>query len=913
MVSVQLNDSRSRWILVFVFIMISVNICLGQENRFIYHTPPGEATAGVDLEITGQVADPSAIREGILYFRTAGHQSFQEIQMVRSAHEFKGIIPGVHLSAAGLEYVILLHDHQGGSLAFPAEDPFGTPQFLAVQGTQVQDETEEISFRAGPREAIDAEILILNPGKGEILFTGEVVIAASYYFMPDIDSTTIRILLNELDVTSRAEIGEGVINYIAEDLEPGLHTVTLKMSTDLGEPVRPFSWSFTIGETRFNVQDYVEYNGNINSQVSTESVSGVDINVAEVSGRFNSNLKWLSMRSRFRLTTRESIHLQPYNRLSVDLYFGDYLTLQLGDVHPNLTAFLIDGQRVRGLGVTLSFDYFEFKMVSGDVNRPVQSLGTSDRGYYLLDNTAPDSTGALIYELDRRGYTFKRALDAYRLSFKWKKKFWLGVQFLKSMDDISSIDRIIGSGETFTVPEDTLLNGVPGGIYTYNEFQSQVSAISGSIKFKDKEWGGNNPVDNLVAGFHLGTALDDKRLNLEFNWNISLYNRNIWNGAMTLAEMDTALDDTLDGYIGRQYENDGSVVEGTTLASTGQIPDPVKYQSIFNISTFMTPLVPIDFLSLQEKPLTTYVNMPSSAFNLKLTGHYYLNNFTIEYRQVGPEYVTLGNPYLTKNIREFIATDRLSLLDRKLSLTFSFKHRDNKILKNPSNPLVTNTLTFGISLLPGPNSPSFTFNIQSIGQDNEREEKFENVGGILIDKREEYRTVNSLISVNFPFETGNIKNNLVINYNEIKNTDLLVDDRAQGYMFTRMDVKTYSGSFSSQPIQFLRTVLNYSRSESGVLVFQEEQSVVVPLVWSSYGVSGQYAMFGNKLRLLAGLSVLDSKGIFDNSIYSLRGGTEYNIIGGLAASLSGNMQLNRNNQEYDLTNSGLILSMKYRF
>lgn len=907
-----MSDLRSLWS-VFTIALAFASPLLSRSNTIIYHTPPEQATVGTDLDFEARVNDPSTISRGLIYYRAVGNQSYQEIEMDRAGFDFEGTIPGMNLTSAGIEYVIVLQDKFGSTLAFPMHDPFENPQYLPVKADPKLTVRKSVPFKGIQLEEMESEILILNPASGDVIFTEEVVIAASYFFMDNIDSTTVRIFLDRKDVTASAEIGEGVINYIAIGLKPGLHQVTLRMSTDLGVPVKPFSWSFTVGESRFHVKDYVDYNGNLNSQVSSESVGNTGLNVSEISGKFNTNFKWLSLRSRFRLTTRESQYLQPYNRYSLDLYFGDYLTIRLGDVNPNLSAFLIDGQRIRGLGVTLAFKYFEFKMVRGDVNRAIHSLGEIDRGYFLLNNTSIDSSGNVVYELDRRGYTFRRGLDAYRLSFKWKNKYWAGFQFLKSIDDIESVDKIIGDDEQFTVQEDTLISGIPGGNYTYDQFVDQVNNINGSIRFKDNEWGGNNPVDNLVAGLHLGSAFDEQRLKVEFSWNFSLYNRNIWNGAMTKAEMDTALDDTLDGYIGTQYENDGSIVSGSTLANLDDIPNPTNYENIFTINAFMTPLVPVDALSYKAAPVTTIVNMPSSAFNLKLSGHYYLNNFSIEYRQVGPEFVTLGNPYLTKNIREFIAMNRISLLDRKLSLSMSFNHRDNKILKNPSNPLVTNTFSLGISLLPGPDAPSFTFNIQSIGKDNERKEKFENIGGIRVDKREEYRTINSLVSVNYPFQAGRIKNNFVINYNEIKNTDMLIDDRASGYVFPKMDMKSYSGSLTSQPFGSLRTVLNYSRSESAVLVYFENTPSKVPLVWVSYGLSGQYALLNNKLRLLSALFILNSEGVLDNSIYSLRGGSEYTVFDGLIASLSGNIQMNRQKKEFDLTNSGVILSLRYRF
>ena len=69
---------------------------------------------------------------------------------------------------------------------------------------------------------------------------------------------------------------------------------------------------------------------------------------------------------------------------------------------------------------------------------------------------------------------------------------------------------------------------------------------------------GQKPLDNLLLGFNVGTAFDNKRLKLDFNWDMSLFNRDIWDGAMSRAALDTIADDSLDGWIGVQYDSLGN-------------------------------------------------------------------------------------------------------------------------------------------------------------------------------------------------------------------------------------------------------------------------------------------------------------------------------------------------------------------
>ena len=169
-------------------------------------------------------------------------------------------------------------------------------------------------------------------------------------------------------------------------------------------------------------------------------------------------------------------------------------------------------------------------------------------------------------------------------------------------------------------------------------------------------------------GFDFGRYMDKERMKFEFSWNMSLYNRDIWDGVMTRTQLDTALDDTLDGKIGTTYDEDGNITEGSLNFDTLDVYDPLEFEDIFIMNINMLPLLPIDPTTLESNLLSSIVNMPSSAFHLRLLGNYRYSKFTIQYRQIGPEYVSLANPYLTDNIREFTISDRISLIDNKFLL-----------------------------------------------------------------------------------------------------------------------------------------------------------------------------------------------------------------------------------------------------
>ena len=635
-------------------------------------------------------------------------------------------------------------------------------------------------------------------------------------------------------------------------------------------------------------------------------------------------MKWAGFKGSVRLNTRDNPYVQPLHRFSGNLFFGKYLNIYTGDYYPSISPFLIDGRRVRGMGIDVDLKWVRFQSVSGELNRPVQRKFGVDGGLVLMKNqTAVDSaTGNPVFYLERSGYTFTRNITAMRLSSELFSRFKLGVHYLKARDDVGSVNVDMEKMDAYGIfsVDSTAYAGfsmdLPTENYTYDEFYQDVQKNGGLVNLSDSKWSYRNPEDNLVVGFDLGTIMDKRRLDFNFTWNMSLFNRDIWDGPMSLEEMDIALDDSVDGIIGRQYDDNGIVIQGG-LVETADLPDPLKLRDLFTININMTPLVPIDAINYDDHPIATVVNMPSAAFNIKLAGNYPLSKFILEYRQVGPEFVSLGNPFLASNIREFILLNRIThLFDSKLLITTGFKHRDNKILKTVANPINTNTLTINLSFLPGAGAPSYVFNLQSIGKNNEKEE-LDKVGESDVDNRQDTRTTNMLLSINYPLTYRSIKHNFVLNYNSMKNTDKLANDRTEGYFFPGSDSKSVTLSLASRFQSPLRTMLNVSFMDLLIPGLDLQGNVIKnTITWKTLGVNGRYALQENKINLTGGLSYVKNESLTTvSSVIDLRGGADYRMRQNLSLACSGQLQIvvNETSSETKINTSGILMSFRYNF
>ena len=917
---------EDRWIAVFVlYVCLTTTVAKAQES-ILHHIPPENSSAGESVTLIAALFSDVRVIEAKLFIRETNSLNFTEEELNFSGSTWKFTIQSDRITQTGLEYAIIFRLDDGSTLAFPRGDPLKNPYNLVIGPPLKSDR----SF--GRRESffIDGvgfekkDFLVLSPEPGSIIIPGDEVIAVSFFNIPDIDTTSIKIKLDGVDFTSLASIGGGIISLIPGELNPGPHSIIVESKTKYNEQIRPLTWIFNTAAGEMSILDAINYNGKFDGRLSSQASEAQAINYSEVNGKFNVDINWAGFKGSARLSTRDNPYVQPLNRFSGNLFLGKYLNIYTGDYYPSISPFLIDGRRVRGMGIDIDLKWVKLQSVSGELNRPVQRKFGIDGGLVLMKNqTAVDSaTGNPVFYLERSGYTFTRNITAMRLSSELFSRFKLGIHYLKAKDDVGSVNMDMEKMDdygTFFV-DSTAYNSfsieIPTENYTYDEFSQVVQENGGLVNLSDSKWSYRNPEDNLVVGFDLGAIMDKRRLDFNFSWNMSLFNRDIWDGPMSFEEMDIALDDSVDGVIGRQYDEFGNVIQ-SGLVETKDMPDPLALKDLFTMNINMTPLVPIDVISYEDHPFATVVNMPSSAFNFKLAGNYALSKFIVEYRQVGPEFVSLGNPFLASNIREFILLNRIThLFDSKLLITTGFKHRDNKILKTVANPLNTNTITFNLSFLPGAGAPSYVLNFQSIGKDNEKEE-LDKVGDSDVDNRQDTRTTNVLLSINYPITFRSIKHNFVLNYNRMTNTDKLAGQRMVGYFFPGSDSKSVTLSFASRFQSPLRTMLNVSLMDLFIPSLDYEGNVIKnTITWKTLGLNGRYSLQDNKINLTGGLSYIKNESLTTvSSVIDLRGGADYKLRQDFVLSFTGQLQIvvNETAKETKLNRSGILISFRYNF
>ena len=700
-------------------------------------------------------------------------------------------------------------------------------------------------------------VLIMSPNPGEEISGNDILIAVSFYRMNGVNPGDIKLTLDGQDITSQAFIDSDMISCLVDNLDPGEHQATLV----LGGPVRPETWSFSVSMK----EPALEYSGRIRSGSSVDQIGDQSLNISQVMLNMKGTaFEWLKFRTNVKLTTQENLLYQPRNVYGVAFALQDFVTLNLGDSNPRMSYFTMNGKRIRGLDANLKLGWFNAHFVQGEINRAVQ--GASEKAYeYTIDT---DDEGTKYLSLGRSGYTFKQNVLSGRLALGRGEKFQWGLNFLKARDDTTSVNQVLDDATIVYSPDATgSVAGLDSGaVYTIRDLGS-------SVQFQDgANWSGAGPKDNIVLGTDLGIYLDNKRILLEGELAFSLTNNNIWGGPLTLAAMDTLIDDSLDNKIS-SFDLSG-------------LPDPADYAHILIINPNLIPLIPIDINAFGDSSTVSIddavLSMPSLAYRGRAVVNYFGNYLAMEYSQVGPEFNSLANPYLVKNKREFSFSDKLKLLQNRLMITAGYKHQDDDILTAVENVESQNTLSLGVNALPGPGLPTVNFTYRSIDRDNGIDEIVQLTDTTFSDNRENTHTDNLMLNVSHRFEllwSHSMNGTFVM----VGKKDQFVD-RDETYVDPGISTSVFNITLSTRYRVPLKTTINMNTNSSELSIGPGERGKQDFLTGS---LDAEYSFLKNKISARGGLNFAQGTGLVDMSWLGFKGGLRWKITRGLNLNAQG--------------------------
>ncbi len=840
----------------------------------IYHIPSLTIETGEPIEIIAILDSDIPVLSAKVLHRTPGDNSFHEIIMQPKADEWASIIPKNFSTIDGLEYYILFEFADGSIVAFPSEDPMNSPQSVKV----IPHIEEDVWGSKKESESKSGEILIISPKEDKPILLDEVLVAVSLYNLQSVNVDDITLFLDDEDVTARAVITSDFISHVPDKIEKGVHSVRIELSEGKPPSFRSLAWKFITVESEAAIKrasDELTYSGNVITHFSFNQISDDNLSFGEVKPSFKGGWDWLKFNTRLKLSTRENKFHQPLNRYSLTVSSGKIAKVHLGDFSPFLSPFTIYGKRVRGIGVDINIGFARFQSIKGTISRATQGFLDMDRSYELID-IKTDSTINPVYHLDRIGYTFQRDYTGYKVSFKLFKDYKFGFNVQKVKDRTETVQRAVNDAK-ISIPDwqDYIpMEGLDAGTYTFKDFQNTLSGV-GTLQLGNVDWGGEKPQDNFVAGFDFSLPLSKKRITLETSWAVSLLNRNIWGANKTTSEIDSILGNTF---------------------SIDNVIDYESLKGLIVVNEHLTPMTLIDSSLYEINKLTAILTMPSSSLKMKLRMLYYDNLLSIQYTRIGPEFASLGNPYLLTNYKELDISDKIAFFDNKLRIYTGYRYRNNNVLEDAFEPIYSRGLFYvNVSVIPGVKLPKLSMSVQRISQSNDRKAldslAFSNMDSV-VDNRVDHKTNNISFFFDVPIKTEKETIRLNGRINLFGLSDLLSDKRSENYLSPNATSNSFSLGGSVR-FSFPLKVFGHVHQQITQLPFGKGTNQIL-----NAELNADYSLWRDKLIASGGIYFLSFSGSNNFKQIGVNLGGTYKMFKSLIMRLDSSMRFGIGSDAY---------------
>ena len=646
----------------------------------VQHQPPTVLNSSEtnQLEFMVPAVNPLDIVDALLFYRNEGDLGYSQMELEYVNGVFVANLTSEYLVGTSFEYYFQLSlANVSQDIFYPDNVPSENPIKVDIVSATNENLLGEAIEQRPQAEGIDYTILSPQPGNGQTPEDALIAIAL-YYDINQVQPGEFRLYINGMDVTEDADTSAYFISYKPRNLERGNYSITLDYVTDEGA-LEVTNWNFKIvkkGEASFqSFGPKMMPTGRVELTARNQIISGNPNNAYTARSYITGGYKKFNYRLSGFLTSQESDRLQPQNRLALQMKLGKWWNLEAGHVYPQLSRFTISGRRIYGVNTELHtlWNNFNVQFLYGEIARKVTNIyGTIEREeVFAGDNPVPvDTSYTLTFGEAGRG-TFSRKVIGGRVGLGNPKHFQLGIQAMKVEDDTTSLFNITDYSQVMSSPT-FLLDNLRIADQQRLANQPDLLQIQG---------GSPNPKGNLVAGADMKIGISNNKIRFQTETVASALNNNIYGGPMdSLRAADLGFEDI----------------------------DPKDFDILDQISRIIIINENMSVLPVRVTGITNADSTEAEFFfptailghNSELSLVYPKNNFSLQYRWVGPEFVSLANSTIRKDIAGFTALDRFRLFENQLYVTLGFESLVDNLTNSKEATTTTNSIRSNFSWYP---------------------------------------------------------------------------------------------------------------------------------------------------------------------------------------------------------------------
>lgn len=661
-----------RWLISAAFLGASSILCFQDVSAqyIIRHQSPvafeRSESNRVEFDATG--FNQVDILQASLFYRYDGDFSYQQQEIDFQNGRFSLLLDITDRSASSIEYYLEVELSSGEILTYPENTPSENPVQVEIVDTvkEALPELEEVEFT------------ILSPRQGNGLREEDVVVAIALFYDPTIlPEGEFKLLFDGTDVTADADTSAFYISYVPESVPLGSHSINLQYQTsDITYSVTEWQF-FTVSPGQATFQGFQAAgsrapSGQVELTARNQVIAG-DVNNAytgrtRISGQYGK----LNYSVNGYLTSQESDRLQPQNRYGINLSMGNWWKFEAGHVYPSMSKFTISGRRVHGVNTSLHllFRNLNFQFIYGELDRKISNL--YDELVISEETTAAgivvDTSYTLTYQNQGRG-GFQRNIIGGRIGLGNPEKFQFGLHALKIRDDTTSLVNI-RDFNTLTQAKPSLGSDLSTADRNKLEQNPNLLRVQG---------GTAKPRDNIVAGSDLKFGFHQNRIRFETEAVISALNDDIYGGPLNVERADEM------GFEISQEDAD--------------FLERLSWLIIIN-ENFNT--IPLRITEDENGNDETEAFFPTSilATSSELSARYPKNNFRLQYRWIGPNFNSLANSTIRKDVDGITITDRLNLFANRIYFTLGYEWLQDNVVGNRDATTHTYTYRTNVSWYP---------------------------------------------------------------------------------------------------------------------------------------------------------------------------------------------------------------------
>lgn len=618
------------------------------------------------LEFFAPSVTNNDVLEALLFYKNEGDLGYSQKEVAFRNGVFTATISPTELIGTSFQYYFQLSlRNSDQDLFYPENLPSENPIEISI--VESQEDTVAVLEKV---EGIDYSVLSPIPGNG--LAKNDVYIAiALFYEESEIEKGEFQLLVDGRDVTALSDTSSYFISYVPKNLKRGSHRVQLNYKT-ASETLEVVAWTFRVVDPKkASYQGFdgkLKPVGRVELTARNQTISG-DVNNAYTGRTYlTGSYGFFKYSLNGYLTSQESNRIQPQNRYGVKLELGKWWIFEAGHVYPRMSKFTIAGRRIYGINTSMHvlWNAINVQFLYGELSRKVTNQYSSVEVDTVIAGGVPqDTTYTLGFQERGRG-TFTRKIIGGRVGLGNPKKFQIGIQAMKVEDDTTSIFNVIDFDDILS-GSSLLASGLT--------FEDQAKLTSNPDLLR-VQGSSPRPKGNFVAGADLKFTLANNKIRFNTETVASALNNDIYGGALDSLR---AADIGFEGVNSSDLDILGSLSRFIIINENMSVL-PIRVKGLGTDSTEAEAFFPTAILGSDTELSIVY---PS-------------NTLSIQYRWVGPEFVSLANSTIRKDIAGFTVSDRFRLFKNQVYVTLGLEALTDNVADTKES--TTNTFSYRTNL-----------------------------------------------------------------------------------------------------------------------------------------------------------------------------------------------------------------------